>query len=329
MNENNMVCAGIDTGKRKLEVAIKGVGGQREQLQVDNTASGHEILTAWLRKHRVERVGIEASGGYEQAIVRHLREQSFVVVMFQPIQVRAYATFQGQLAKNDKIDAALIADCTAAATKIHAPADPRLAPFAQQMTLIEQIVEDIARFKTRRESCRDKQIQQYWKEEITRLERRKKAELKTLAAAIREHDDLGKRLDLIASVDGIGLITAVAILVRLPEIGNVTREKIAALAGVAPYDNESSDQVRERHIRGGRGRLRKSLFCAALPASFRWNSHLIALYRRLTAAGKSHKAALIACVRKLLIFVNTVVARGTPWQKQQPRAKADLGLQAT
>ena len=136
-----------------------------------------------------------------------------------------------------------------------------------------------------------------------------------MAAAIRKHEDLGKRLNLILSVDGIGLITAIAILVRLPEIGTVTREKIAALAGVAPYDNESSEQVRARHIRGGRGRLRKSLFCAALPASFRWNKQLIEFYRRLRAAGKSHKATLIACVRKLLIFVNTVVERGTPWQK--------------
>jgi transposase len=325
MKQNIMVCAGIDTGKHKLDVAATGRG---EQLRVDNTASGHEVLTAWLRQHRVERVGIEATGGYEQGIVCHLRKQGFVVVVFQPIQVRAYATFHRQLAKNDKIDAALIAECTADVKEIHAPADPRLEPFAQQMTLIEQIVEDIARFKTRRESCRDKQIQQHWKEEIKRLERRKRAELKTLAAAIRKHEDFDKRLDLILSVDGIGLITAIAILVRLPEIGTVTREKIAALVGVAPYDNESSKQVRERHIRGGRGRLRKSLFCAALPASFRWNSQLIELYRRLRATGKSHKATLIACVRKLLTFVNTVVERGTPWQKQRPRAKADLGLQA-
>jgi transposase len=326
MKNNNTVCAGIDTGKHKLDVAITA---QKEQLRVDNAMSGYETLTTWLRQHRVERVGIEATGGYEQGVVGHLRKQGFVVVVFQPIQVRAYATFHRQLAKNDKIDAALIAECTVDVKEIHPPADPRLEPFAQQMTLIEQIVEDIARFKTRRESCRDKQVQQYWKEEITRLERRKRAELKTLAAAIRKHDDLGKRLNLILSVDGIGLITAIAILVRLPEIGTVTREKIAALAGVAPYDNESSEQVRERHIRGGRGRLRKSLFCAALPASFRWNKQLIELYRRLRAAGKTHKATLIACVRKLLIFANTVVERGTPWQKQQPRAKTDLGLQAT
>jgi len=134
---------------------------------------------------------------------------------------------------------------------------------------------------------------------------------------------------LILSVDGIGLITAIAILVRLPEIGTVTREKIAALAGVAPYDNESSEQVSRTPYQRRSWALRKSLFCAALPASFRWNKQLIELYRRLRAAGKTHKATLIACVRKLLIFANTVVERGTPWQKQQLRAKTDLGLQAT
>jgi len=134
MKNNNMVCAGIDTGKHKLDVAITG---QKEQLRVDNTVSGYETLTTWLRQHRVERVGIEATGGYEQGVVGHLRKQGFVVVVFQPIQVRAYATFHRQLAKNDKIDAALIAECTVDVKEIHPPADPRLEPFAQQMTLIE------------------------------------------------------------------------------------------------------------------------------------------------------------------------------------------------
>jgi transposase len=328
MSKNIMVCAGIDTGKCKLDVAIIGVNGQRIERVIDNTSEGHEALSGWLREHVVERVGIEASGGYEQAVVLYLRRKEFVVVVFQPIQVRAFATFHLQLAKNDKLDAALIANCTAATTKIYAPADARLVPFAHCMTYIDQIADDMARLKTRRESCRDKRIRQVWSAEIARLQGLRKAELKTLVAAIREHDDLGKQLDLIESVDGVGLLTAVVILVRMPEIGRVTREQVAALAGVAPYDNESCDQVRERHIRGGRGRLRKSLFGAALPASFRWNHQLVALYKRLIAAGKPHKVALIACVRKLLIFVNTVVARGTPWNAQQPNRKAELGLQA-
>jgi transposase len=310
MSKHTMVCAGIDTGKRKLDAALKGGA---ERLQVNNAADGHAALARWLRRRRVKRVGIEASGGYEQDVVAELRRKGFVVVVFQPVQVRAYAMFHLQRAKNDKIDAALIAMCTADAKKIHAPPDPRLAPFAQDLTMLDQITDDIAGLKNRRESCRDRRIRQLWKEQIAQRKKLLKTELNRLVAAIRQYPDLAERLDLINSVDGIGLPTAVAILVRMPEIGRITREQAAALAGLAPYDDDSSDYVGVRHIAGGRERLRGALYCAALPASFRWNRQLIDLYRRLIAAGKGHKRALVACARKLLIFANTVVARGTPW----------------
>jgi transposase len=316
MAKRIMICAGIDTGKYKLDVAIDG---SSEQLQVENTPEGYKVLSDWLRQHRVKRVGIEASGAYEQAVVVELRRKRFVVVVFQPAQVRAYARFKGQRAKNDKIDAALIAACTAAVKKVHDAPDPRLLPFAQQLTMIDQIGEDIARLKNRLESCRNTRIQQIWKEDLALLEKRKRTELKALVAAIREHRDLASRLDLICSVSGAGLPTAVAILVRMPEIGKITREQAAALAGLAPYDDDSGQRDGDRHIAGGRERLRRALYTAALPASMRWNPQLIALYKRLIAAGKEHKYALVACARKLLIFVNTVVARGMPWQDQPPQ----------
>jgi transposase len=315
MSKDSTICAGIDTGKHKLDVALEG---RSQELQVPNTAEGHRQLSSWLRKYGVVRVGIEASGGYEQAVVSHLRQEGFVVIVFQPAQVRAYAKFHLQRAKNDKIDAGLIADCTAAVKKIHAPPDPRLAPFAEVVTLIDQLVEDIAHLKTRRASFRDERIKAHYSSEIRRHKATMRCELKKIAAEIRKYDDLGQRLDLILSVDGIGLRTAVAILVRMPEIGRITREQAAALAGFAPYDNDSSDHVGERHISGGRQRLRCNLYNAALPASMRWNPQLMALYQRLTANGKPHKVALVACARKLLIFVNTVVERGTPWTREMP-----------
>jgi len=315
MAKRTTICAGIDTGKWKLDVALDK---SPEQRQVDNTAEGHKALLDWLRGHRVKRIGIEASGGYEQAIVAELRRKRFVVVVFQPAQVRGYAKFHGQRAKNDKIDAALIAACTAAVKKIHPAPDPRLLPFAERLTMIDQIIEDNARLKNRLESCRDERIQKLWKQDIACLTRRERVEFKALVTAIREHRDLAARLDLIYSVSGAGLPTAVTILVRLPEIGQLTREQVAALAGLAPYDDDSGEQVGVRHIDGGRKRLRRALYAAALPAAFRWNPQLIALYNRLIAAGKGHKRALVACARKLLIFVNTVVARGTPWQNQPP-----------
>lgn len=312
------VCAGIDTGKRKLDVAIDGNG---EPLQVENTAEGHKVLLEWLQRHKVKRIGIEASGGYEQPVVAALRRKRFVVIVFQPAQVRAYAKFHLQRAKNDKIDAALIAACTAAVKKIYPAPDPRLSPFAEHLTMIDQIGEDIMKLKNRIETCRNERIRALWKEEIARLAKRERTELKALVAAIRQYPDLAERLELIHSVGGAGLPTAVAILVRMPEIGQLTREQAAALAGLAPYDDDSGDQVGARHIDGGRERLRRALYLAALPASFRWNPQLIALYQRLRAAGKEHKRALIACARKLLIFVNTVVARGTPWQSEPPAAR--------
>src|SRR3954453_23175162 len=315
MAKRTTICAGIDTGKRKLDVALDG---SSEQLQIDNAPEGYKVLLDWLRCHRVKRIGIEASGGYEQAVVAELRRKRLFVVVFQPAQVRAYAKFHLQRAKNDKIDAALIAACTAAVKKIHLAPDARLLPFAEQLTMIDQIGEDIARLKNRIESCRNAQIKEVWKEDIARLEKREKVELKALIASIRKHSDLAKRLDMINSIDGIGPPTAVAILVRMPEIGQITREQAVALAGLAPYDDDSGDQVGVRHIEGGRKRLRRALFAASLAASFRWNKQLIQLYQRLTAAGKEHKRALVACARKMLIFANTVVARGTPWCDEPP-----------
>ena len=311
MTKSSMICAGIDTGKHKLDAAIDG---RRGSVMVDNAESGHAKLSAWLRRHHVERVGIEATGGYEGTVVARLRRDGFVVVVFQPAQVRAYAKFELQRAKNDKIDAALIAACTAATKTIHAPPDPRLSPLAAHLTLIEQITDDIVRFKTRRESCHgDMDLRRFWTAEIARLKALLREKLDRLEAAIRMHPDLAERLDLIASIDGVGSRTAIAILLRMPEIGRVSREQAAALAGLAPYDDDSGTRVRVRHIAGGRARLRSALYAAALPAAFRWNKQIIRIYRRLIANGKPHKQALVACARKLIIYVNAVVARGTPW----------------
>lgn len=118
----------------------------------------------------------------------------------------------------------------------------------------------------------------------------------------------------LASVEGIAEKSAIAILIRMPEIGTLSREQVTALAGLAPYDDDSGRRAGSRHIQGGRTRLRSSLYAAALPAAFFWNPQLITFYKRLRANGKTHKMALVACARKLLIFINTVVARATPWQ---------------
>src|SRR4030088_1654382 len=200
MAKHTTICAGIDTGKRKLDVALDR--SSEQQLLIDNTPEGYKVLLDWLRRRRVKRIGIEASGGYEKAVAAQPGCKGFVVVVFQPAQVRAYAKFHRQRAKNDKIDAALIAACTAAVKTVHAPPDARLQPFAEHLTMIDQIGEDIARLKNRLETCRDPRIWQTWSEEIARLTKRRNSELKALVAAIRQHRDLAERLALIGRGDG-------------------------------------------------------------------------------------------------------------------------------
>src|SRR5208282_2808024 len=307
------ITAGIDTSKVKLDVAVHG---RDQHWQFDNTAAGWRRLAAELSKAEVTRVGIEASGGYERGVVGHLREQAFTVLVLQPIQVKAYARVHLRRAKNDKLDAVLIAACAATIDQPRIEPDERLAKLAQHLTFVEQIEQDIARLKVRLEHVGDPRLRRMVVTDIARLKARRSAELLRIVETLRVHSDLARRLDLVLSVPGIGERTALSLIIRMPEIGQVSREEAAALAGLAPFDDDSGKHKGQRHIAGGRGRLRRSLYAAALPAAFRWNKALVALYARLTARGKAHNAALIACARKLLIYANTVVQRGTPWTER-------------
>lgn len=314
MTQTSTATAGIDTAKDKLDVAIHG---DPARWQVENSASGFKRLTALLAKAGVGRVGIEATGGYERRVVRHLRAAGFTVLVLQPMQVKACRRLHLRRAKNDALDAALVAAC--AAVELDCPRiepDLRLEDLADGLTFIEQIEEDIARLKTRLEHIHDARLRRMVAKDIARLKARRAAEMARIVYALRSHGDLAQRFDLVQSVPGIGERTALALVIRMPELGRVSREEAAALAGLAPFDDDSGKHRGQRHIAGGRARLRRSLYAAALPASFRWNKALVELYRRLTARGKAHNAALIACARKLLIYANTVVQRGTPWTER-------------
>jgi transposase len=146
--------------------------------------------------------------------------------------------------------------------------------------------------------------------DIKNLQARRADELRRLITALQSHADLARRFALVLSVPGIGERTAIAL--RMPELGEVNREQAAALAGLAPFVQQSGRWKGEAHIAGGR--LRRSLYAAA--TAFRWNAALKALYRRLVERGKAYTVALVACARKLLVFANTVLARGTPWTER-------------
>lgn len=315
MDEISTKAAGIDTGKMTLDIATYPAS---DRMKVTNAAEGWQALADWLKLHGIGRVGIEASGGYERAVIAHLRAAGFDVILLQPRQVRAFGVYKLRRAKNDRLDADLIAECAARSGDLRDPPDSRLVSLAEALLFIEQIEADIACSKTRREHFTDKRLLTQIDRAIAVLKRRHDAELLRLQASIRKQDDLARRLDLIESIDGIGMRTALTLVILMPELGKVSREQIAALTGVAPYDDQSGQHSGERHIAGGRARVRRALFNAALPAAQRWNPTLVALYKRLIAKGKSHKKALIACVRKLIIFANTVIQRQTPWTKNAP-----------
>jgi transposase len=310
MTQINITTAGIDTSKAKLDIAVHG---RTERWQVANTLSGWRALVTNLAKAGVTRVGIEATGGYERGVVDHFRAAGFTVLVLQPMQVKAFGRVHLRRAKNDALDAVLIAACAAALDQPRIAPDPRLAELARYLTFLEQLEEDIARFKNRLEQTDEPGLRRIVNSDLRRLKERKVTQIRNIAKRLRAHDDLAKRFELVLSIPGIGERTALALLIRMPELGRISREEAAALAGLAPFDHDSGKYKGQRHIAGGRGRLRRSLFAAALPAAFRWNKALIDLYARLIAKGKAHNAALIACARKLLIYANTVVQRGTPW----------------
>jgi transposase len=305
--------AGIDVGKANLDIARQGC---TELWRIANTPDGWTDLANRLNEAGVHCVGLEASGGYERGIVDALRARGFEVRLHQPIQVKAFAKISLRRAKNDRLDARLIAAFTAfqAETQAARPApDPRLRALAERLVFIDQAIEDATRAKLRAEHQTDKRLRAQLEADARRAERRAAREFARLSADLRAQPDLDTRLDLLLSIPGIGEKTAVRLVVQMPELGSLSREQAASLAGLAPFDHDSGKFAGERHIAGGRAAVRTALYTAALPASYRWNPALIALRTRLTARGKTHKQALIACARKLLIYANTVLARQTPW----------------
>lgn len=312
--KSNTCCAGIDVSKAKLDAVVMPGG---EHLVVAYTKQGLKELDAFLARHKVERIGFEASGGYERRLLEHLRAGSIPAVRVQPRQVRAFGTSKLRRAKNDRLDARLIALFTASLERLPPLPEPLTIELAEHLTYIEQLEDRLVLARTCLETTRNPRLRSLHKAEITRLETRREAELMRLAKAVEASGELARRLARVCSIKGIGLRTGLALVIRIPELGSMSREEVAALSGLAPYDNDSGKKTGRRHISGGRPRLRTSLFMAGFSAT-QWNPDIRAFYERLRAKGKHHLTALVAAMRKLVILANTVVARDTDWQPNRP-----------
>jgi len=304
--------AGIDVGKRGLDVAVHGL---EDELRVENGPAGFSELIAWLKAREVGRVGLEATGGYERGVRAALDAAGFEVVVHQPLEVRRFAQLKRWRAKNDRLDARLIAAATAQTEAVKAAQDPRLVELAERLTAYEQITDQVVELKTFLESVTLKDLATLLRAQIRSLERAKARLSLDLLRRIKAEADLLARFRLLTSLPGIGDIVAASLVIRMPELGQMRRGQAASLIGVAPFDRDSGQWKGLRFIAGGRRRPRRMLYLAAVTAK-RFDPGLKAFADRLRARGKPAKLIVVAIMRKLIEAANLVLSRGQPWLKQ-------------
>ena len=304
--------AGIDVGKRKLDVAAHGL---EDELQVENGPGGFSELIGWLKAREVGRVGLEATGGYERGVRAALEAAGFEVVVHQPLEVRRFAQLKRWRAKNDRLDARLIAAATAQVEAVKAAQDPRLVELAERLTAYEQITDQIVELKTFLECVTLKDLAAVLRTQIRSLERLKARLSLDLLRRIKAEADLHARFRLLTSLPGVGAIVAASLVVRMPELGSMKKGQAASLIGVAPFDRDSGQWKGLRFISGGRARPRRMLYLAAITAK-RFDPGLKAFANGLLARGKPAKLVIVAVMRKLIEAANLVLGRGQPWLTQ-------------
>lgn len=307
--------AGIDVGKQFLDVSIQDQSVKR----YTNDEQGRRSLTAKLQHDTIERVVCEATGGYERELVTALHEQGIPVHVAHPNKVRAYAQALGCLAKTDRLDAEVLREYGE-----HFPLPIRIAQdevsvqLRQLVRRRQQLVRMRSEEKNRLEHSQESIQRESVKRHIDWLD----AEVREIENAYRRHIDeaagLAKRLQLYQSVRGIGELTALTLLSELPELGQVSGASITSLVGLAPWSHDSGKHRGYRAIRGGRAHIRKALYMSALSV-VRYDSGLKTFYLRLRRRGKPGKVALVAVMRKLLLTLNAVAKRGTPWVENQEK----------
>lgn len=305
-------CAvGIDVSKSSLAIAVFPSG---ERWTSDTTPAALEALVQRLRAVTPTVVVVEATGGYERALVAHCAAAALPVAVINPRQTRAFAQALGRTAKTDTVDAAVLAEFGARVAPAPRPvADAATQALAALVTRRRQLLEMIGMERSRLDQAPPTgKITRDLRQHIRWLERRLADVDDEIGTAIQASPIWRVHDDLLRSVPGIGPTTARTLLAELPELGRLDRRAIAALVGVAPFNCDSGQFRGQRHIWGGRASVRTALYMAALVAS-RYNPVLRVFYQRLRAAGKPGKLALVAVMRKLLTTLNAMIKHETPW----------------
>lgn len=304
------VVVGIDVAKEKVDAAIR-LGAE---ASFASGTEGRRQLLAWLEEHEVDKAVMEASGGYEKSWARLLRGVGVEVAIVDPKRVRHFAKSAGQQAKNDPIDARMIAWFGEAfSDRLGKPDDAEREELDQLVTArlgITRLKEQIDSWGEHEQPKAMQKVHQALLKEVARQQAKLEA---LIAAKIETTERFAQRAEIIESVPGLAETAASGIIAFLPELGRVDRQAASALLGAAPFDDDSGKRRGQRHIQGGRRKLRCLLYMPTLSAATLHNPVLKAHYQRLIAKGKPHKVALIACMRKLICILNTMLARGEKW----------------
>ena len=310
---------GIDVSKSKLHLATP----TRFLGEFDNTVSGHQKLVARLRRHAPAGIIMEASGGYERLACEALQDAGLPVTVSQAGCVRNFAKSLNVLAKTDAIDAQVIARFGTATTPAPTPKTPKnVRKFRALVDRRRQIVEDRVRESNRLETCADPDMAEHIRTQRDRLQDLEQQLDKQIARLLDTDAELREKNRALTTLKGVGPQTAVVLLAHVPELGSLDRQQVAALAGLAPHPNESGRWKGQRRIYGGRSAVRKAMFLAARTAAC-WCPVISEFYVRLRNNGKSYKQAIIACARKMLIRLNTIM------KDLNPQPPAPIGTQAT
>lgn len=305
------VYVGVDVSKDRLDVHVLPRG---DAFAVARNGEGLEELNKRLAGLGASLVAVEATGGFETVVAASLAGGGLPVVVVNPAQVRSFAQALGKRAKSDPIDAAVIAHF-AEATKpeLRALADEQTRALADLVARRRQIIQMIAAERQREKRTQLRRVLRSIKNVIAALEKELNDIDEQIDESVRASPIWREKEDLLASVPGIGPITARTLLAEMPELGSLDRRQVASLAGLAPWTRQSGQWKGKSFIGGGRSTVRTALFMASLTA-MRHNPTLRAFHQRLIAAGKPKMVALIAVARKLLTILNAILRDRRPWQ---------------
>jgi transposase len=308
----NETFVGIDVSKDSLEVALRP---SNTVQSFTNDDEGIAQLIESLRPQQPALIVLEATGKYERPVARALAVEGLLFNIINPRQGRAFARATGVLAKTDRIDALLLARfAEVLQPEARSLKDEQTEALSDLVIRRRQIVEMITAEKNRlalatKRVRRDIQVHIRW------MEKRIEDINDDIDELIRQSPLWREKDKLLQSVTGVGPVLASTILASLPELGTLNRKQIAALVGVAPFNRESGRYKGKQKIQGGRASVRNVLYMGTV-AGIRANPVLRTFYERLVAKGKPKKLALTACMRKLLVILNTMVKNGTCWQNQ-------------